>query len=246
MAESLNPSFTPTVFAVYLFFGIMPSIIWLLFYLRRDVHPESNQMIIKVFCYGMLIALPTCLIEMGAKETFIYLPFSDLIITLLEAFIGVAFIEEFLKYLVVREKVFDHHELDEPIDVMLYMIISALGFAAVENILMLFSLGPILILNEAISITIVRFVGATFLHTLCSGSWGFFLALSFYETEKRSRLVFAGLIMAVLLHGLYNFSIMELGVDLQVLIPATILSATALFFFVAFQRLRKLKSICKL
>jgi RsiW-degrading membrane proteinase PrsW (M82 family) len=42
---------------------------------------------------------------------------------------------EIFKYLVVRFKVIKNPAFDEPTDIMLYMIIAALGFAAVENIL---------------------------------------------------------------------------------------------------------------
>jgi len=47
----------------YIFFGILPSFIWLIFYLRRDVHPEPKSMILKIFFYGMLITLPAILFE---------------------------------------------------------------------------------------------------------------------------------------------------------------------------------------
>ena len=45
--------------------GLAPGIIWLLFYLRKDSHPESNRMIIKIFFYGMMITLLAALSEIG-------------------------------------------------------------------------------------------------------------------------------------------------------------------------------------
>ncbi len=46
-------------YPIYIFFGLAPSFIWLLFFLRKDAHPESNPMILKIFFYGMLAAFPS-------------------------------------------------------------------------------------------------------------------------------------------------------------------------------------------
>jgi len=230
----------------YTIFGILPSFLWLLFYLKRDVHPESNWMVLKIFFYGMLAALPAILLEMGFLQ--ITGPFRNggLIISGLNVFLGVALIEELLKYLVVREKVLKHPELDEPIDIMLYMIIAALGFAASENILILFSLGSTFLLGETLSIALLRFWGATFLHALCSGLVGYFLALSFFEKKHQIKLLSSGFAAAILLHGLYNFSIIEIEGGLSLLIPLFILIGLAVFFGFSLKRLKKLKSICKI
>jgi RsiW-degrading membrane proteinase PrsW (M82 family) len=114
----------------YIFFGVLPSIIWLLFYLRKDAHPESNRMILRVFFSGMLIAVPTVFIELGFLEEIEKLSFSPFWLSILKIFVAVALIEELLKYLLVKINVLGHHEFDEPLDTMLYMIIAALGFAA--------------------------------------------------------------------------------------------------------------------
>jgi RsiW-degrading membrane proteinase PrsW (M82 family) len=228
----------------YIFLAALPSTIWLLFYLRKDVHPESNRMILKIFFYGMLAALPAILLETGFLEGLKRLNLSPVLVLVFNIFIGVAFVEEFLKYLVVRGKVFKSSELDEPLDIMLYMIIAALGFAAFENILILFSLGSASLLREAISITIFRFLGATFLHALCSGTLGYFIALSFYETKKRLGLLILGLGIATSLHGFYNFSIIEIEGNLKFLIPTFILLSLAIFVTFGFKRLKKIKSIC--
>jgi RsiW-degrading membrane proteinase PrsW (M82 family) len=227
----------------YFFLAILPSFIWLLFFLRKDVHPESNRMVLKIFFYGMLSALPAILLEMGFSEGLEKLNFSYSWFLFLNVFIGVAFFEEFLKYLVVRGKVFKSPEFDEPPDIMLYMIIAALGFAAFENILILFSSSSAF---EAISTTIFRFLGATFLHALCSGTLGYFIALSFYNKKMRWPFLVSGLIMAVSLHGLYNFSIIEIEDNLKFLIPALILFGLAIFTAIGFKRLKKIKSICKI
>ena len=233
-------------YPIYICLGILPSIIWLLFYLRKDAHPESNSQVIKIFFYGMLAAIPAIFLEKGIFEEFGRLNLSPFLILILNTFIGVALIEEVLKYLVVRGKTLRNAEFDEPTDALLYMIIAALGFAALENILILFSLGPGILLQEAFSISVFRFLGATFLHALCSGTVGYFLALSFFETKNRVKLLSIGLGTSILLHGLYNFSIMEVEGGLRFLIPIIILITLSLFVSLGFKRLKKMKSVCKI
>ncbi len=215
-----------------------------MFYLKRDSHPEPKRMVLKIFFYGMLAAVPAVLLEIGILEEFKSLP--AVLTSILNIFVAVALVEEFLKYLVVKGKVSNSSEFDEPLDIMLYMIISALGFAASENILILFSLGPTFLLEKTFSISVFRFFGATFLHALCSGFLGYFLALSFFETKNRIKLLIAGLGIATLLHGLYNFSIIEIEGDLAFFIPILILISLAIFTVLGFKRLKKLKSVCKI
>ncbi|MFH1656984.1 MAG: PrsW family intramembrane metalloprotease [bacterium] len=227
-------------------FGVMPCLIWLAIFLRRDIHPESNGMILKVFLWGVLATIPTVLIEMGIAKQFELLNnfLNPTLIGLLKTFIGVALIEELLKYLVVRGKAFNNNEFDEPTDAILYMIIAGLGFAALENVLALFpfmnSFSDVLVVN------IFRFIGAIFLHALCSGTIGYFVALSFYETKKRTRHFITGLAIATFLHGLFNFSIIEIEGPLKFIIPLTILIGLGLFVFSRFRKLKKMTSVCKI
>ena len=250
----------------YIFFGVLPSIIWLLLYLRRDVHPEPKSEILKIFFYGALVTIPAFFLEKGVFAATSHPLFSDIfspfLITIFNVFIGVALIEEVLKYLVVREKVLRSAEFDEPIDALLYMIIAALGFAALENILLLFQLGPEFLVKEALIISVFRFLGATFLHTLCSGTVGFFLALSFFEIKRRRGLLIFGFLIAIFFHGLFNLSMSNpdliypyLGITIETeggvsfsifLIPVIILISLAIFVSLGLKRLKKLKSVCKI
>ena len=126
------------------------------------------------------------------------------------------------------------------------MVIAALGFAASENILILFSLGPEFLFGETLSVTAFRFLGATFLHALSSGLLGYFLALSFFEMKNQGKFFILGIAIASLLHGFYNFAILELEGILAFLIPLLILIGLAGFLAFSLRRLKKIKSICKL
>ena len=240
--------------SIPVFLGIAPSFIWLLFFLRKDRQPEPNRMILKIFVFGMIITLVAAFVELGIEASLNIFDFisdisakSDILslLTLLAYNIfGIALIEEFLKYLVIKEKVLKNPNFDEPVDAMLYMIISALGFAALENILIIWPIGNI---YDQTSVIALRFVGATFLHALCSGVVGYFLALSFYETKRRFLLISVGIAISSVLHGLYNFSIIKSVYSYSyIYIAVIVLAALASFVSICFKSVKEKASVCKI
>ncbi len=238
------------VYLIYIFFGLTPSVIWLLFYLRKDVHPEPKRTVLKIFFYGALIALVAAGVEIMIETCLNFINkgglFPSFLLFILYYFIGIAFVEEFLKYFVIKKNILNSSKFDEPTDAMIYMIICALGFAALENILVLLPGQEVFSFLEITAISSLRFIGATLLHALCSGTVGFFLALSIYETKKRFRLIFLGLIIATILHGLYNFSIMRLEENFYfIYIPIIILIGLAFFVSFGFRKLKKIASVCE-
>jgi RsiW-degrading membrane proteinase PrsW (M82 family) len=275
-------------YLIYIFFGVIPSIIWLLFYLRKDAHPEPKTMVIKIFLFGALIAPLVGFIECfpilkTKTEWDCFLPsffanhLPESIALLFNMILVVALIEEIFKYLVVRFKVIKNPAFDEPTDIMLYMIIAALGFAAVENILYLFSAENISLLKslpffsvEKISLligvlflTFCRFLLPVFLHTLCSGTIGYFLAKSFFNPKQKNKLLFSGFSLAILLHGLFNFLIIELAESLRTINNKIVIANQPLFIFLSlglgiiliglaifvmlgFREIKNLKSVCKI
>jgi len=102
-----------------LIFGIVPSIIWLAFYLRADAHPEPNRMVFKVFFWGMLATIPAIFIELGARPLLESLGLPATLTFYLYVFLAIALVEEVLKYGVFHFKVRHNKALDEAIDIPL-------------------------------------------------------------------------------------------------------------------------------
>ena len=231
---------------LYIFFGILPSLAWFFYYLRKDLHPESKKMILKVFLLGTLVTVPVFFAQVGLAILLQKINAPAVLTNILYWFVVISFTEEVFKFLIVKFEVLRNSEFDEPVDTMIYMIIVALGFAALENILYLFTPIDQISFNEAVNrtvvITIIRFLGATFLHTLCSALIGFFLAISFKESKKYIWII--GIFFAVLLHGIYNFSIMSLEGPLKFGVPIAVLVSLAIFVMSGFEKIKKIKSIC--
>ena len=235
---------------ICLFLAPLPSIIWLAFYLRKDKHPEPNRMIIKIFILGILMVPLAGLLEHGF---FLGLEKIALVEKIAILVIGFALIEELLKYLVVKFGVLRNSAFDEPIDAMIYMIITALGFAAAENIYLLSQAGPLkMSITSILEFITTRFLGATFLHALSSGIIGYFLAASLLvKSRMRKLFIWGGLLGGTVLHSLFNYIII---LNSQALISAVernlylliVLLGMAIIVSLMFKKINKCRSVCKI
>jgi len=189
------------VFLVIL--GFVPSLVWLAFYIKKDLRPEPKYLISKTFLMGIIMAPLAVAAQWIFRDMAISLvPGYDLQSSVV-FFLWAALVEEVVKFLVVRFVVLHNSEFDEPLDAMVYMISAALGFAAVENILILFQAAPHGT-EAAIQIWLLRFVGATLLHAVASATVGYLLALSWFYNRHSGKLIALGLAMATIMHLIFN------------------------------------------
>ena len=239
----------------YIILGLAPSLIWLMFYLRKDQHPEPKKMVLKIFLLGALTGPIAIVFQLATRwscqPTFEWPQFwATISLNDYRYFLNIVLfaplIEEFLKYSVVKWQVLKNPSFDEPLDAMLYMIISALGFAAVENLLNIF-LAPGLNMQLALSQAIARFLSATFLHTLTSGLLGYFLALSLLNFKKKRLFFWGGFLLAASLHGFYNYLAWLIDFN-KVFVIVLTLFLVALGALVSWQfySLKKQLSVCKI
>ncbi len=237
-------------FFLYVAFGVLPSLAWLFYYLRKDLHPEPKRMIIKIFIFGALITGPALLVQLGLLRLISQFSTWPTLSSFLTWFFAIALVEELFKYSIVRFAILQSPELDEPLDIMLYMVVAALGFAAAENVLYLFppAGNPSFnaIIQATVTISFIRFIGATFLHTLCSALVGYFVALATLRARKRHLLAATGILLATFLHGLYDFSIITLHGPWAAFVPVLIIALLAVFMLYDFDEIKKVKSICKI
>lgn len=224
----------------YILLSFLPPILWLLFYLREDEHAEPKILLTIAFIGGMAAALLAlageCVwvaVATGSCRAGLDGSVNPLII-----FGGIALIEEFVKFLPVRLFIIKRPAFDEPIDAMIYMMTSAMGFAALENLLFLF---PIFHENvfTGLEITTNRFLGANLLHALASGIVGFFLARAFFS-HYRHHFVALGILLAAILHTAFNYLILTREVLSQsTFYLILLLSTMAVMVLVDFERLKK-------
>jgi len=182
--------------------GILPAVLWTWFWNREDSsHPEPVKLIVLAFISGMVTVA-------------LVIPMQKLAMTLLAGtnlvVLAWAAIEEIAKFTIAWVVVLSSKENNEPVDPIIYMLTVALGFAAAENTL--FLLDPIAHsgLIDTIMTGNFRFVGATLLHVLTSSIIGASMALSFYMHKNLKHIyTLIGVILAITLHGLFNFFILK-------------------------------------
>ncbi len=182
--------------------GVIPAVFWLFFWLREDKKKqEPKGLLTMIFIMGMISVIFVIPLE-RLVETHIAHHNLELILW--------ASIEEIIKYFAVMLILYRSKYIDEPIDWPIYLITVALGFAALEN--MLFLIEPFNLGNSIVGLLTgqLRFLGSTLLHAVATGTIGMALGLSFYMSQtKKTLYAFLGIIIAIVLHSVFNFFIMK-------------------------------------
>jgi len=223
--------------------AVLPSLIWLFFYLKEDPHPEPRFWLFIIFLLGIALAPLVIFLEMGLSKIFNFFTAIPLESGLL-IFVIAPLIEEAAKYGVVHLALNKNPVLDEPVDGMIYVIVAALGFAAIENVFAIFSfvsIGAPGYFNTAFNFMSVRFISAVALHGLASGIAGYYFA-KFYFIKRDFRLIIWGLFLAASLHGVYNFLIVRNNEYIPLVLTGIILGAAATLALFLFNRLKHYKT----
>lgn len=210
--------------------GVIPAIVWLLFWLREDKkRPEPRGLLIFTFICGMLTVPLVIPLQMWTN-----LESSPTI-----KFFLWASIEEILKLIVAYCAVLWRKEDNEPIDPLIYMMTVALGFTALENTL--FILQPLIGNNiaEGFITGNIRFVGASLLHTVSSATIGIAMGLSFYKSRFAKQIYLViGTILAIALHTAFNFFIIKDEASTRIATLGFVWIATVILMLF-FERIKK-------
>ncbi len=189
-------------FVLAFILGLIPALVWMWFWLKEDVHPEPAKMVTLSFLGGMLAVLFVLPLQKYIYDLYTYENLSFFLWATLEELSKFGF-----AYLIALrfKKV-----ADEPVDDIMYLIISSLGFVTLENTL--FLMDPIQKGNFTSTIINgnLRFVGASLLHTMSSATIGICMGLSFYKSRIQKILyTVSGIIIAIVLHTSFNLFIIR-------------------------------------
>ncbi len=179
--------------------GLVPSLIWLYFWLHRDRNKEEPLgLLVLCFLLGAGVVLIAGFLQKGTKDLF-----SDAHV---RTFVW-AGIEEVLKFVIFYLIAYRNRYNDEIIDSAMYMITIALGFAALENVLYILKPGTTLNVTAGLLTGGLRFFGSTLLHAIASGFVGIIIGLA----PRKITTIFMGLGLAgaTFLHGTFNIYILK-------------------------------------
>ena len=220
-----------------IFLGVLPGLIWLFFYLQEDIHPEPKRLILTAFIVGGLMAVPVIIFQVLTDDILVFLKLKNIIISIA----ALALIEELFKFIAAYWTINKNPAFDEPVDAMIYLMTAALGFATIENILIMgniFYFRDAVFLTTAFSTTALRFIGATLLHALASGLLGYYWAVGLIKKSLGKNLTY-GFFMAVLVHSIFNYLVLQFK-STHFLYPGLFLILAAILVLVDFEKLRKM------
>jgi protease PrsW len=205
--------------------GLAPGLFWLWYFYNQDKYePEPLSLIAKMFFLGIVAAVIAFLLE-----NFLV----SFIAGILFVAVVVPSIEELLKFSMVTLFVYRDQEFDEPMDGIVYATATALGFATLENIVYVFDVSSLSSLFITGSLRAILSVPA---HALFAVFWGYSLGIAKFmpEGSRRSTVVILGLILAIGVHGIFNFMLEQEYTGLAILL----LLLLPLVWWIAEKRIR--------
>jgi RsiW-degrading membrane proteinase PrsW (M82 family) len=223
---------SPQMLGIAFLGGALPSILWLLFWLREiRGNRQPILLLVTTFIAGMLsvmVVLPIQKLIGAVPESAVFL------------LVMWAASEEIIKCMAFGLIMANSPALDRPVEYPIYFMTAALGFAALENTL--FLLHPLSTQNTTLALLTgnMRFLGSTLLHAVASGIVGIAIGLAFFKSPgTRAMYGTIGLIVAIALHSVFNFFIGQNdGKDfLQVF---GFLWVTTILIMLLFERLRRM------
>lgn len=184
-----------------LLLAILPGLLFCLLIYFLDKHEKEGATPLLIsFGLGTLSALPAVGLQMLAAKLgldstahFGYLLFY--------VFIVVAFSEELVKMVMLLLYPYPQPFFNEPMDGIVYTIMIGMGFAVVENLIYAY--------NYGIETVMIRSFTAVPAHAIFAVFMGYFVGLSKFHPDSKWKLIGFGLLLAVGIHGLYDFFILQ-------------------------------------
>ena len=186
--------------------ALLPAIILMIYIYKKDkVEKEPKGLLLKIFFLGAFSVIPILIMEIVFEAVFLSFlePTSGLYI-FLEAFIGVAWVEEFWKRWAVKVGAWKHKAFNYRFDAIVYSVFAALGFAALENIMY--------VLESGLSTALLRAVTAVPSHAVDGIIMGYFLGeakICELDGNKKGqkRYMKLSILMPTLSHGIYDYAL---------------------------------------
>ena len=187
---------------------LAPPLLILLYFVLSDKFKEPKGTVILIFFLGFLICLPAGILN-GLSEQFFFtkLNYSR---NLTWSFLGPAWAEELLKFLILYLIVLKRKEFNEPMDGLVYGVVVSLGFATYENYTYVYELAVDWAKEDNASpavysyaVALGRSYSAVPMHGLNGAVMGYFFGM--YAFTNNKKFLVLSLLLPYLFHGFYNF-----------------------------------------
>lgn len=164
-------------------------------YLKDHHEREPVGLLLRSFLFGVLSIFVTLAISM-VIEQFVTINEASLSEQAVHAFLIVALVEEFSKFIFVRGLLYNNSHFNEPFDGIVYSVMVGMGFATFENILYA--------INGGLGTALLRMFTAVPAHATFAVLMGYYLGKAKFEDKKAHYALYA-LGVATLFHGAYDY-----------------------------------------
>jgi RsiW-degrading membrane proteinase PrsW (M82 family) len=215
--------------------SLIPCLIWLAFFYFQDWYQREPIWIIFVtFLLGAASALVALVLNTVGSAVLLSMFGKTTTYKVLELWLVVGPVEEFVKMSAVLVFAYRRKEFDEPSDGVIYAAAAALGFAALENVIYLARHGE--------QIIMLRGIFANSGHALDAAIWG--LALSKAKaapniTSKRVGIIALGWLLAAAVHALYDTFCFLGGRSMVATLGMLILFMIGMFIYVEIRLIKQ-------
>lgn len=181
--------------------ALLPIVILVFYIYHKDKKsPEPTRQLVKAFLFGILsvpvsfcMSIPLGLIGVYPSEA------TSILGSISTAFFGAAIPEEIAKFFMLWLLLRKNPYFDEKMDGIVYAVCVSLGFAALENVMYLFSNA-----ETYLSVGVVRAIFAVPGHFCFGVLMGYYYSLvKFYPKAPKKNKVLI-LVAPIVVHGLYD------------------------------------------
>jgi RsiW-degrading membrane proteinase PrsW (M82 family) len=166
-------------------------------YIKDKYEKEPKRLLLYHFLLGAIISIIITTILYYVFDIFFpLLNHTSIFEQFIKAFFIVGFTEEFSKYIIVRYVAQPNKAFNEPFDGIVYAVMVSMGFAATENIFY--------VMESGYETALLRAFTAVPAHATFGILMGFYMGKAKFSNNK-SVLNLAGLLLAILFHGAYDF-----------------------------------------
>lgn len=188
--------------------AIIPIIVIVNYIYTKDKNAEPKSLVKKVFWLGFAMAFPAVFFEFLLDKNYSVELSHDLLGCFCAVYIGVALVEEFVKWIVVMLNCYKNEEFDEVYDGIVYSVYASLGFACIENLLY--------VSQGGIGTGLIRAILSVPSHACFSVFMGYFLGKAkIFRNEKNKleeiKYLLLSLLAPTFIHTIFDFLLFANG-----------------------------------
>lgn len=185
-----------------LYIAILPVVLLLAYIYKKDTHKEPGNVLAKIFFFGVLTVIPAIILEIILAPFFPTENCKSIAALFISVFIGIALVEETVKWLVIKLIIYKSKHFDETFDGIVYAVFASLGFACIENVLY--------VLLSGAGTGVVRAITAVPLHACTGITMGYFIGKAKLcarnnDSSKEIANVTLSLLVPTTIHTIYDF-----------------------------------------